>query len=121
MCRGVRPVRSCFQLALSALVVLAAGALIARASAQICTVAGNPSTVTLASGSCTIAPNTTLNGTPAVHAITSAQITTNNVNINPFNVGSIGFGRYERHDHPSGPPLPKSATSCREQMREPAS
>lgn len=55
---------------------------------QTCTVSG--STVTLSSGSCAIAPNTTLNGTPAVHATTSAQITTNNVTVNPFNGGSIG-------------------------------
>jgi Autotransporter beta-domain len=48
------------------------------------------STVTLTTGSCAIAPNTTLNGSPAVHATTSAQIATNNVTINPFNGGSIG-------------------------------
>src|SRR5262245_42407534 len=60
-----------------------------RAQAQNCTVSGS-STVTLASGSCSITPNTTLNGSPAVHATTNAQITTNNVTINPFNGGSIG-------------------------------
>ena len=59
------------------------------AFAQSCTVAGG-STVTLTSGTCAIDPNTSLTGTPAVHASTSAQITTNNVNINPFNGGSIG-------------------------------
>ncbi|AJA61601.1 hypothetical protein RN69_15400 [Bradyrhizobium japonicum] len=59
------------------------------AFAQSCTVAGD-STVTLTSGTCAIDPNTSLTGTPAVHASTSAQITTNNVNINPFNGGSIG-------------------------------
>jgi hypothetical protein len=58
------------------------------AVAQTCTVSG--SSVTLASGSCTIAPNTGLNGSPGVHATTGAQITTNNVTINPFNGGSIG-------------------------------
>jgi outer membrane autotransporter protein len=57
------------------------------ATAQ-CTVSG--SSVTLSTGSCTIAPNTTLNGSPAVHATTSAQINTNNVTINPFNGGSTG-------------------------------
>ena len=72
------------------LILLVSGALIDRATAQVCTVAGNPSTVTLTSGSCQIAPNTTLNGSPAVRATTSAQITTNNVNINPFNGGSTG-------------------------------
>ena len=77
-------------LALATLVLLVSGALIDRATAQVCTVAGNPSTVTLTSGFCQIAPNTTLNGSPAVHATTSAQITTNNVNINPFNGGSTG-------------------------------
>jgi outer membrane autotransporter protein len=60
-----------------------------RAEAQSCTVSGS-STVTLATGSCAITPNTTLNGSPAVHATTNAQITTNNVTINPFNGGSIG-------------------------------
>jgi outer membrane autotransporter protein len=44
----------------------------------------------LTSGSCAIVPNTTLNGSPAVHATTGAQITTNNVTINEFNGGSIG-------------------------------
>lgn len=58
------------------------------AVAQTCAVSG--STVTLGSGSCRIAPDTTLNGSPGVHASTSASITTNNVNINPFNGGSIG-------------------------------
>lgn len=48
------------------------------------------SSVTLPSGSCSIAPNTTLNGSPAVHATTSAQITTNNVTINPSSGGSTG-------------------------------
>ena len=76
----------------SALAALALGVcgLLDEVAAQTCTVSGNPTTVTLTSGSCTIAPNTTLNGSPAVHASTSAQITTNNVNINPFNGGSIG-------------------------------
>jgi len=60
------------------------------AAGQTCTVSG--SSVTVTGGSCAIVPNTTLNGTPAVHATTSAQITTNNVTINPFNGGSIaGF------------------------------
>jgi outer membrane autotransporter protein len=59
-----------------------------KAAAQTCSVSG--SSVTLASGSCTVAPNTTLNGSPAVHATTRAQITTNNVTINPFNGGSVG-------------------------------
>jgi len=59
------------------------------ADAQTCTVSGS-STVTLSSGSCSIATNTTLNGSPAVHATTSAQISTNNVTINPFNGGSTG-------------------------------
>ena len=77
-------------IALATLVLLVSGALIDRATAQVCTVAGNPSTVTLTSGSCQIAPNTTLNGSPAVHATTSAQITTNNVTINPNNGGSTG-------------------------------
>jgi hypothetical protein len=58
------------------------------AAGQTCTVSG--SSVTVTGGSCAIVPNTTLNGTPAVHATTSAQITTNNVTINPFNGGSIG-------------------------------
>ena len=75
-------------IALATLVLLVSGALIDKATAQ-CTVAGN-STVTLTSGSCQIAPDITLNGSPAVHATTSAQITTNNVNINPFNGGSTG-------------------------------
>ncbi len=88
MSRGV-PLRSCFHRALAAFFLLAPLALVNRAAAQTCTVAGG-STVTLASGTCAIAPNSTLTGTPAVHASTSAQITTNNVNINPFNGGSIG-------------------------------
>lgn len=46
--------------------------------------------MTLTSGTCAIDPNTTLTGTPAVHASTNAQIRTNNVNIDPFNGGSIG-------------------------------
>jgi hypothetical protein len=58
------------------------------AVAQTCTVSG--SSVTLASGSCAIAPNTTLNGSPGVHTTTGAQVTTNDVTINPFNGGSIG-------------------------------
>jgi outer membrane autotransporter protein len=58
------------------------------AVAQTCAVSG--SSVTLASGSCTIAPNTALNGSPGVHTTTGAQVTTNNVTINPFNGGSIG-------------------------------
>ncbi|CUT11116.1 autotransporter [Bradyrhizobium sp.] len=70
------------------LALLASGALVERATAQACTVVG--STVTLTSGSCSIAPDTILNGAPAVHALTSANITTNNVNINPFNGGSTG-------------------------------
>ena len=73
---------------LATLVLLASGALIDSATAQNCAVAGG--SVTLASGSCQIAPNTTLNGSPAVHATTSAQITTNNVTINPNNGGSTG-------------------------------
>ena len=58
------------------------------AVAQTCSVSG--SSVTLASGSCAIAPNTTLNGSPGVHTTTGAQVATNNVTINPFNGGSIG-------------------------------
>ena len=58
------------------------------AVAQICTVSS--SSVTLGSGSCSISPNTTLNGSPAVHATTNAQITTNNVTVNPNNGGSTG-------------------------------
>jgi outer membrane autotransporter protein len=58
------------------------------AIAQTCAVSG--SSVTLASGSCAIAPNTTLNGSPGVHTTTGAQVTTNNVTVNPFNGGSIG-------------------------------
>jgi len=58
------------------------------AVAQICTVSS--SSVTLGSGSCSISPNTTLNGSPAVHATTNAQITTNNVTVNPTNGGSTG-------------------------------
>lgn len=77
------------RISLATLILLASGALIDSATAQVvCTVAG--STVTLTSGSCQIAPNTTLNGSPAVNAITGAQITTNNVTINPNNGGSIG-------------------------------
>ena len=56
--------------------------------AQTCTVSG--SSVTLTGGLCAIAPNTTLNGSPGVHTTTGAQVTTNNVTINPFNGGSIG-------------------------------
>jgi hypothetical protein len=74
------------------LILPAAGGMLGKASAQTpppaCTVSGG--SVTLTAGSCSIAPNTTLTGTPAVHATTSAQITTNNVTINPFNGGSIG-------------------------------
>jgi outer membrane autotransporter protein len=69
--------------------LLACGAPVDRAIAQTCTVAGN-STVTLTSGICSITPGTTLNGTPAVHSSSGAAVTTNNVNINPFNGGSIG-------------------------------
>jgi len=58
------------------------------AAAQICTVSS--SSVTLGSGSCSISPNTTLNGSPAVHATTNATITTNNVTVNPTNGGSTG-------------------------------
>jgi hypothetical protein len=58
------------------------------AVAQICTVSS--SSVTLGSGSCSISPNTTLNGSPAVHATTNALITTNNVTVNPTNGGSTG-------------------------------
>jgi outer membrane autotransporter protein len=81
-----RPIRAV--IALATLVLLASGAMVERATAQACSVAG--STVTLTSGSCTIAPDTVLNGSPAVHALTSANITTSNVNINPFNGGSTG-------------------------------
>jgi hypothetical protein len=73
---------------LATLVLLASGALIDSATAQNCTVAGG--SVTLASGACQIAPNTTLNGSPAVHATTTAQISTSNVTINPNNGGSTG-------------------------------
>src|SRR4249920_1725095 len=89
MSRGPRAILSCFRLEVVALVLVASGCLVDTASSQVCTVAGN-STVTLTSGTCSIAANTTLNGTPAVHASTNAQITTDNVNINPFNGGSIG-------------------------------
>jgi hypothetical protein len=74
--------------AMAVLVLLGAGACLDGAVGQTCTVSA--SSVTLGSGSCTIAPNTTLNGSPAVHATTSAQITTNNITINPFNGGSVG-------------------------------
>ncbi len=77
------------EILLSTLALLACCCLFNSAAAQTCTVSGS-STVTLTTGSCAIAPNTTLNGSPAVHATTSAQITTNNVSINPFNGGSIG-------------------------------
>jgi hypothetical protein len=73
---------------LSTLALLGFYGLFGEAAAQTCTVSG--SSVALGSGSCAIAPNTTLNGSPAVHATTTAQITTNNVTINPFNGGSIG-------------------------------
>jgi outer membrane autotransporter protein len=61
-----------------------------RATAQTCTVVA--STVTLTTGSCSIAPNTTLTGGPpaTVHATTGAQITTNNVTIRPNNGGTTG-------------------------------
>lgn len=72
----------------TSLVLLAACGFFDQAAAQTCTVSG--SSVTLTSGACSIAPNTGLNGSPAVHATTSAQITTNNVTITPFNGGSIG-------------------------------
>jgi outer membrane autotransporter protein len=74
--------------ALSAFALLASYGPFGEAAAQTCAVSG--STVTLMTGSCAIAPNTTLNGSPAVHATTSARIITNNVTINPFNGGSIG-------------------------------
>ena len=44
----------------------------------------------MTSGSCAITSNTTLTGTPGVHATTRAQITTNNVTINEVNGGSTG-------------------------------
>jgi outer membrane autotransporter protein len=71
-----------------AFVLLIACAPFGAAVAQTCPVSG--SSVTLATGTCAISPNTVLNGSPGVHATTSAQITTNNVTINPFNGGSIG-------------------------------
>jgi hypothetical protein len=75
--------------AMAALVILGAGAAFDGVAAQTCTVSS--SSVTLTAGSCSIAPNTTLNGSPSVHAINSGtQITTNNVTIDPFNGGSIG-------------------------------
>lgn len=74
---------------LAVISAIACSAAIDAASAQSCTVAAD-STVTLTSGTCAIDPNTTLTGTPAVHASTNAQIRTNNVNIDPFNGGSIG-------------------------------
>ena len=73
---------------MAGLVLLSACAVLDGAAAQTCTVSG--SSVTLTSGSCSIAPNTALNGNPAVQATTNAQITTNNVTINPFNGGSVG-------------------------------
>ena len=76
------------RLSLAAFALTAACSLLSRADAQTCTVSG--SSVTLTNGSCSIAPDTTLNGSPAVHATSSAQITTNNVTINPFNGGSVG-------------------------------
>jgi len=76
------------EILLSTLALLACCGLFDNAAAQTCAVSG--SSVTLASGSCTIAPNTTLNGSPGVHTTTGAQVTTNNVTINPFNGGSIG-------------------------------
>ena len=74
--------------AMAVLTLLGACAALDDAAGQTCTVSG--SSVTLTGGSCAIAPNSTLNGSPAVHATTSAQITTNNVTINPFNGGSVG-------------------------------
>ncbi|MGA9320910.1 MAG: autotransporter outer membrane beta-barrel domain-containing protein [Xanthobacteraceae bacterium] len=74
--------------AMAALVLVGACAALDGAAGQTCTVSG--SSVTLSSGSCAITPNTTLNGSPAVHATNSAQITTNNVTVNPFNGGSVG-------------------------------
>jgi len=74
---------------LATLLLIGLGATIETASAQSCTVAAS-STVTLTSGTCAITPGTTLNGSPAVHASTTAQINTNNVTINPFNGGSTG-------------------------------
>ena len=74
--------------ALSAFALLASYGPFGEAAAQTCAVAG--SSVTLASGSCTIAPNTTLDGSTAVHTTTGGQVTTNNVTINPFNGGSTG-------------------------------
>ena len=72
---------------LAGLLLLGIGPFADAADAQ-CVVSG--SSVTLGTGSCTIAPNTTLNGSPGVHATTGAQINTNNVTINPFNGGSTG-------------------------------
>ena len=74
--------------AVAALALLSVQSRVDIAEAASCTISG--SSVTLGAGACTIAVNTTLNGSPAVHATTSAQITTNNVTINPFNGGSIG-------------------------------
>ena len=73
---------------MAVLMLVGACAALDGAAGQTCTVSG--SSVTFTSGSCAIAPNTTLNGTPAVHATNSAQITTNNLTINPFNGGSVG-------------------------------
>ncbi len=57
------------EILLSTLALLACCGLFNSAAAQTCTVSGS-STVTLTTGSCAIAPNTTLNGSPAVHATT---------------------------------------------------
>ncbi|OSJ37011.1 hypothetical protein BSZ19_01410 [Bradyrhizobium japonicum] len=78
-----------FRFHVTALALLASGAFIDTAAAQSCTVAPD-SSVTLTSGACAIDPATTLTGTPAVHASTTGAITTNNVNINPFDGGSVG-------------------------------
>jgi outer membrane autotransporter protein len=85
---GASAARRLAALALSASALLGSYGFFGEAAAQTCTVAG--SSVTLASGSCTIAPNTTLNGSTAVQTTTGAQVTTNNVTINPFNGGSTG-------------------------------
>ena len=74
--------------AVAALALLSVQSRVDIAEAASCTISG--SSVTLGAGACTIAVNTTLNGSPAVHATTDAQITSNNVTINPFNGGSIG-------------------------------
>jgi len=88
------------------------------AVAQICTVSS--SSVTLGSGSCSISPNTTLNGSPAVHATTNAQITTNNVTVNPNNGGSTGASPRPTAPSFSAPGRVSTATGQPPRRRRPA-